>query len=313
MQKVSPLKISDSRLLYAAAGLGALGLGLGLTMYRKPLTILEWSLRRYLRLSGLRQQIMPYHQGQLSYFYSAKGSGSSKAPVMLVHGLGGHGGNWFHTVKELRDRELYVVDLPGHGDSRLEGLVWSSETIFEIFTLLVEEATGGPKKQGRKMVLVGNSMGGWLSILYALTFPERVEKLILVNSAGQRFDVNRRYFVPESREDAQRIVDAIFGKESKRLPGFILDAMIRRSMESPSASALDHAAHAAYIDDHLEDLQVPTEVIWGTGDTMLPITHAYQFEEKIPDVRLHLMAGAGHSPQVGSPEAFNRLLRQVID
>jgi pimeloyl-ACP methyl ester carboxylesterase len=125
--------------------------------------------------------------------------------------------------------------------------------------------------------------------------------------------VKRQYFVPETREDAQRIVDAVFGNESKQLPGFILDAMIRRSRDSVSARALDEVDNARYIDEHLEELQVPTEVIWGTGDTMLPIAHAYQFEEKIPDVRLHLMVGAGHSPQVGSPDAFNRLLRQVIE
>jgi abhydrolase domain-containing protein 6 len=301
----------DRRMMYLAGGLGlaGMGLGLGLRAYRQPLAVLEWMVRRTLLFEGLKQQVLPYRKGQLSYFHKSCKAGRGRPVVVLVHGLGGHGGNWFQTVKCLRDRDLVIVDLPGHGDSQIEGLVWTSESIFEIFTLLVDEAT-----KGRPMVLVGNSMGGWVSILYALAFPERIAQLVLVNSAGQFFDIaaQRHYFVPETRAHAQRIVDAVFGKNAPRLPGFLLDAMVRKAAASPSATALEHAAQARFIDEHLGALDVPTDVIWGTEDTMLPIAHAHQFEEKIPDVRLHLMPGAGHSPQVGSPREFNEVLRRAL-
>ena len=301
-------KTEKRRALLWAAGAAAAGVGLSLALYRHPLVIAKWYVRRTLILAGLRQRINPRGGGQLSYYHRRRRRDRSDETVVLVHGLGGHAGDWYKTVRSLQDYDVVVVDLPGHGDSQLDGLDWGSETIFEIFSELLDEATGT-----KPVILVGNSLGGWISMLYAMAFPQRVEKLILVNSAGLHFHVRRRDFVPESRDDARRIIDAVFGQKAPRLPNFMLDSIIEHAGESPIVHAIESREEAPFIDDHLSELKVPTEIIWGAEDQLLPKEHAYRFQERIPEARLHLIEGAGHSPQVEEARLFNQLLCNLLE
>ncbi len=298
------------RIFWASLALGTAGVALGLSvvLYRHPIAALEWYARRTLGLAGLRQRLVEHRRGVWSYFDRPGPDTGSPVTVVLVHGLGGQAGNWFKTVRSLRNYEVVVLDLPGHGDCTFEQLDWTSETVFELFVQLVDEAT-----HDRPLVLVGNSMGGWLSLLYSLKFPHRVARLVLVNSAGLEFDYDRRLLMPRNRRDAQRTVDAVIGDDAPRLPGFMLDAMIQNAEGSPLANAVERVDDAPFVDDQLSDLKVPTEIIWGTADRLIPPSHAQKFYEAIPNARLHPMEGIGHSPQVSAPRHFNRLLEAIVD
>lgn len=303
---------SDSR-RRTALRLALAGAAVGLTtvaavaLFRHPITLLEWTARRTLGLAGLRQQLVEHHRGQWSYFARPGHRDPSPVTVVLVHGLGGQAGNWYKTVRSLRHVDVVVLDLPGHGDCEIEPFPWGTGTAFELYNQLLDEAT-----DHRPLVLVGNSMGGWLSLLYSLDNPERVRRLVLVNSAGLEFDINRRLLMPANRQQAQRAIDAIYGKNAPRLPGFLLDSMIRRVENTPIAPALEHVDDAPFVDRRLAELTVPTDIIWGTDDGIIPVDHAFRFHQQIPNSRLHLMEGVGHSPQVTEPKPFNRLLRSII-
>lgn len=299
----------QKKALLLAAGLGTLGVGLGLSfaLYRHPLTLTRWYTRRVLGLSGLRHVIEHHPEGKLSYFTRGAPQDTPKAVVVLVHGLGGDSGNWYKTIKCLRHHDIVALDLPGHGDSQLADQDWTAETLFALFCRLIDSAT-----EDRPVILVGNSMGGWLSILYTLANPHRVQKLILVNSAGLQFPIRRNLLLPETRRDAQQMIESVFGDHAPRLPSFLLDSLIRQSHQSPIAHALEGVDHPSFIGDRLQEISVPTEIIWGNRDQIIPWEHAERFLHNIPDARLHLIDGAGHSPQVGSPREFNQLLSRIL-
>ena len=290
-----------------AVGTVGVAVGLSVVMYRHPIAALEWYARRKLGLAGLRQQLVEHRRGVWSYFCRPAPETRSPVAVVLVHGLGGQAGNWFKTVRSLNDYDVAVLDLPGHGDCVFEHLDWTSKAVYESFVQLVDEAT-----DDRPLVLVGNSMGGWLSILYALDHPQRVARLVLVNSAGLEFDYDERLLMPRTRQDAQRAVHAIIGDDAPRLPGFMLDALIRSAGRTPIAHAVRKVDNAPFVDDKLADLRVPTDIIWGTADGLIPPWHARRYYERIPDARLHLMDGVGHSPQVSAPRQFNQLLNAIV-
>ncbi len=294
------------------AGLGILGLGVGVglsvALVRHPVRLVKWYARRTLGRAGLQQHKVQCPEGQFSFFRSPEKDAPSTATVVLVHGLGGHAGNWFKTVSSLREHDVVVVDLPGHGDCQLHDMDWSHDSAFELFTALIDLAT-----DEQPLILVGNSLGGWLSTLFALAFPEKVRRLVLVNSAGLPFEYDRNLLLPQTRDDARAVMDAVFGHDPPRVPGFLLDAMVRESQQSPIARALEVADEHPDVADRLQDLRVPTDIIWGTEDTLIPLDHAHRFHREIPDSQLHFLAGSGHSPQVADPKRFNRLLLEVLD
>lgn len=296
-------------LLRWTIGVSTLGLGVGLAfaLFRHPVALVEWIARRTLGLAGLRQQLVEHHRGQWSYFRHPDPP-ASDVTVVLVHGLGGQAGNWFRTVRSLKNHDVVVLDLPGHGDCMLEDhLDWGSDVVYELFVDLLDEAT-----DERPIVLVGNSMGGWLSMLYARDFPLRVRHLIPVNSAGLQFDLDQRMLLPRTREDAQRIVTAVYGRNAPKVPGPLLDAMIRDAHRTPIARAIDEVPDAPFLDGRLDEIRVSTDIVWGSWDSLIPLSHAYRLHQGIPDSKLHFIEGAGHSPQVSNPRRFNRLLHRLI-
>ena len=294
-------------LVFGALGVG-IGLGVTLALVRHPLKLANWYARHRLSRAGLRQYFLEGPQGVFSVFKRAEDHPPSEETVVLIHGLGGHAGNWFYTVRALDDYDVAVPDLPGHGDCRLEQLEWTPDELFELFVAEIDAIT-----DDRPLIMVGNSLGGWLSILYALHYPQRVRRLILVNSAGLRFDYPTRLLLPRTRRDARQIIGAVFGDEAPRVPGFMLDALIREANCSPIARALEYSGEPPYVGDRLADIEVPTEIIWGTEDTLIPHSHAYELQKKLRNSRLYLMPGLGHSPQVADARRFNRLLRHILD
>ncbi len=146
---------------------------------RLPSLLAAEQTRTALVAAGLRPGTIEGPRGALHYYEGGFEGGKGKT-VVLLHGSGSQAGDWNGVVPALLKRHrLLVLDLPGHGESGpAEGALPVGDLADSLGALLDARSAGKPA------VLIGNSLGGWVSLLYALRHPERVERVIGVSSSG---------------------------------------------------------------------------------------------------------------------------------
>ncbi|GAA2472301.1 alpha/beta fold hydrolase [Terrabacter carboxydivorans] len=256
---------------------------------------------------------------------------STQPPVVLVHGLGGSHLNWVGIAPVLAEhRRVVALDLPGFGLTPALGRDTSVNHNAALLSRFVHEVVGEP------VVLVGNSMGGMVSLLLADRRPEQVVGLALVDPAlpnpGARPDPQvaatfALYAVPRVGElvltryntrfsDRQRVLGTValcFADPSRAdedvvAAGIELTAW-RRSLPDPEAEFLGAARSLLRVlrgrreyDRIMRDLRVPVLLIHGTQDRLVPISAARRAARLNPTWRTAYLDGMGHTPQLEAPE-----------
>jgi pimeloyl-ACP methyl ester carboxylesterase len=201
----------------------------------------------------------------------------------------------------------YAVDLPGFGESDPPPEPWGAGEyagfVRELMDELGLDAT----------VVIAHSFGGRVAIRLAVDFPERVTKLVLVNSAGIRPARTAKYH--------RRVALAKLGKVIARFggrPGARLRARIVRRTASPdylNAGALRGTFVRVVnedLSDYLPRVAVPTLLIWGDRDQETPLKDGQLMEKLIPDAGLVVFEHAGHYSYVDAAPAFGRVVRHFV-
>ena len=276
---------------------------IALVMYPRQIT--TWYTRVALERAGLERQVFDHDRGHITYFRGGEGP-----PLIFVHGLADQAGSWHRIARQFPDHTVFVVDLPRHGESPMTDAETMSDEalrpLFELFDASFDEP----------VTIVGNSLGGWVSMEYALARPGRVERLVPVGSAGLEHDIDQSLLMPETRDEARRTIHMVFGDSAPPVPGFVLDRIIERSGESVIAETFDHLDDVDdidYLDDELATLDIPVHLVWGTEDLIFPLDYAKRLDGKLPRSQLHVIDGCGHAPQVGCPDEFADLLITIIE
>jgi len=230
------------------------------------------------------------------------GGRSEGKTLVLLHGVNDQAGTWAAVVPALsRDYRLIIPDLAGHGESEPKtGPITYELMLQRLHSILEHESVG-------KATIVGNSMGGWLAMLYALKHPEKVERLVLEDSSGMAWDMTGVPLVPTNREEADRMMRAVHGPETKTSDE-VLDALLKRKNTPLSRFDLaDVMQH--FVDARLADLKVPVSLIWGHDDGILPLAYAKKLHERIPGSTLSIIDGAAHIPHRQQPVKFVQCLK----
>ena len=210
--------------------------------------------------------------------YEVAGEGE---PVVLVHGLSGSTRWWDRTVPALAARyRVYLVDLPGFGSMhRAEGGFVLSEAAGWLSSWM--EAVGLARAH-----LVGHSMGGYISIVLAARRPEMLRRLVLVAPAG----------VPTGRSIPGYLIPLLQAGRYMS-PGF-LPVLARDALRTGPFTLLGATREllAEDVRDYLRNIRVPTLLVWGREDALVPPSAGDVLRREIPDSRLLLIEGAGHVP-----------------
>ena len=302
-------------LLAVSVLLGLTFLALGVVLWTNPLGVGRWLARGALPRAGLEEVSFPGPRGDLVYFRG----GPTEAPareaktLVLLHGLGDEAATWGGTAEELvQDHRLLIPDLPGHGASdppRGEGPLSLQDALDAVKVLVDAEAPAG-----ERVVLVGNSMGGWVALLYALERPERVEELVLVSSAGLYTDLQGLTLTPATREEARALVEAVMGPEvAEQTPGFFLTDIVDKAHEGPVPLYQASFDESWLLEDRLDQIQAPATLIWGDLDGLMPVSYARRLESGLPHAQLHVLEGCAHSLQMTCTARFVRLVQEVLD
>jgi pimeloyl-ACP methyl ester carboxylesterase len=267
------------------------------------------------------------HGHELSYLDSGEGQ-----TVLFIHGLLGSNRNWAHLVGELdTDHRVLAPDLFGHGASAKPVGDYSLGAHAATLRDLLDRLDVG------QVTLVGHSLGGGIAMQLCYLFPERVERLVLVSSGGLGRDVSpllRSAALPGAewvlpliasnwvRHHAES-VGRLFGRLGMRpssdvaeaWSGFtqLGDADSRRAFLATTRSVIDPGGQTVSALEHLPmAIDIPTLLVWGTRDRMIPTWHAISAQQAIRGSRVELFEGAGHFPHLDDPERFAEELRAFM-
>jgi len=278
-------------------------------------------------MTGTRERTAMLNGHEFSYLDSGDGPA-----LLFIHGLTGSQRNWAHLIDALNhDHRVLAPDLFGHGASaKVMGdysLGAHAATLRDLLDLLGIN----------RVTLVGHSFGGGVAMQFCYLFPERVERLVLVSSGGLGRDVSpllraatlygAEWVLPliasnwmRGRvEAAGRILTRTGWRARPEVTeawrGFtsLADAETRRAFLATTRGVIDPGGQTVTAYDHLPmTIEIPTLVVWGTRDRMIPALHATTAHEAIAGSRVVLFEGAGHFPHLDEPERFAEVLRDFM-
>ncbi len=241
--------------------------------------------------------------GDTVYWESA-GRDSQASPVVFVHGVNDQAGTWFTVVPALaRDYRLIIPDLAGHGESEPKiGPITYANLLEQLDAILKRERV-------RNVTLVGNSMGGWIAMLYAFDHPGKVRRLVLEDASGMAWPLSGVPLYPKNREEAAAMMRAVNGPDDKTSDD-VLDAFLARKDQPLSRFTLpDVLTHL--VDGRLAELKMPVTLIWGRNDGLLPLAYAETLSKRISGSKLRVIEGAAHIPHRQQPEQFVKCLKGI--
>jgi pimeloyl-ACP methyl ester carboxylesterase len=278
-------------------------------------------------MSGLERHELRLHGHPVAYYAAGSGPG-----VLLVHGITSSADAWRRVIPVLAERHTVVApDLLGHGGSAKPRGDYSlgayASGLRDLLAALGHE----------RATVVGHSMGGGIAMQLAYQFPERVERMALVSSGGLGKEVGlvlRAATLPGAEwvlpvitrrgpRDVIGAASALMGRLGIRTRADVRGtAFGLRSLSDPEArraflhtarSILDGSGQRVSATDRLYLAEgMPTMIIWGERDPMIPVAHGHAAHALIPHSRLELFEGAGHYPFEEDPERFASVLSDFI-
>jgi pimeloyl-ACP methyl ester carboxylesterase len=247
--------------------------------------------------------------------------------IVFVHGLGGCWQNWLENIPHFaRRHRVLALDLPGFGSSPVPE--WEA-SIPNYGRLLLDfcDAVGV-----RDCAVVGNSMGGFISAEAAIEQPERFEKLVLVSAAGvssarvrrQPAEVAARMIVAAEpllfqlqtrsfrRKKARSAAFATIFYSPGELPPELVWEFFQGGVRARSFVDALISLVGYDILDRLEEVEVPTLIVWGTHDYVVPPADALGYAQRLRNSRLEVFDRTGHVPMAERPVRFNRVLEEFL-
>jgi pimeloyl-ACP methyl ester carboxylesterase len=256
-------------------------------------------------------------------------SRGDEEPVVLVHGLGGQWQNWLENIPRLAlDRRVVAMDLPGFGltpePDDDEGI--TIPRYGRCVNALCD------KLGLEKIDLVGNSMGGYVAAEVAIQFPERVARLVLVSAAGissaetlqapiltfgrvataLATNSAARHRRLAARPITRHVSLALVARHPRLLKADLAYEGFFKGAGKPGFDAALRASLDYDFRDRLPEVKVPTLIVWGEKDSIIPVRDADEFERLIEDSRKVVMRDTGHIPMAERPNAFNDVLVEFL-
>jgi len=239
---------------------------------------------RYVEVGGVRVR------------YKEEGEQNAGTPLLMVHGFNGSCDYFYpHPAPALgAERHVISLDLPGNGLSAK--LPTHTLDTYADFLAGFLDALGV-----ERVDILGHSMGGLVAIGAVVKHPQRFRKMVLVDSAGLPELVKRQWLAP-----IVMLTDSSLW-QVRLYPTFIKVGLRARA----GREGLRMLRTASVMRD-LRSIAVPTLIIWGSRDRVVPLEHGAFMAKLIPGARLAIIRGAGHMPFYEKPEECNRLILSFL-
>ena len=242
--------------------------------------------------------------------------GSSNSNIVLIHGLGGFAERWSAVIPLLSKKyHVIALDLPGYGYSDKPSIDYTPEFFLKfIFDFLDSMGI-------RKTHMIGTSLGGQIVAECAITQNKMIEKIALVCPAGimkgstPTLDAYSMAALYPSYDTVKTAYE-MMTDSNKKVSNDTIEDFIKRMTQSNAKMAFMSTIlalkNASPITERLSNIMVPTLLIWGAHDTMIPIKYANDFASSIKNCRLEIMENCGHTPHIEEPAKFSQIVLNFL-
>lgn len=250
---------------------------------------------------------------------SAKGDG---VPTVLLHGWLDNADTWLGVLDRLAvaDRPAVAYDLPGFGTAPPLG---DGSVLDQLVDFAAEAVEMAAERSGRKVVVAGNSLGGWVSLRLAARPGLPLAGIVPIAPAGLRMApafftldripaVSRIIGMPAPvppavvRSVAGRLYRSLAFADGARIDKAVVDRFTRFHVDRPVIR--ERIEYAKRLRSELDDpfdaaaIEVPVSVIWGEADRLCVPSGAGELAERLPHARIAMLPDVGHTPQIEAPE-----------
>jgi len=225
--------------------------------------------------------------------------------IVLVHGVNDHAGTWAAIAGPLAKKYRVIIpDLAGHGESEPKSGPISLPLLVEKLHAILEA------QEVEKVTLVGNSMGAWVSMLYTLEHPERVERLVLESGGGLAIAPGVP-LIATNREDAVKVLRAVHGP-GVEFKEWQIDRLLALSKESQLLRVLASNVFPHFLDQRLSEIKAPTLLIRGANDGVVTRAYVDALKKGIAGSKLKVIENAAHISHAQQPERFLECLQAIF-
>ncbi|MBI2452825.1 MAG: alpha/beta hydrolase [Parcubacteria group bacterium] len=255
----------------------------------------------------LKEQNLQLQDIQVHYKEAGQGDA-----LLILHGWGASSESWVLLQRALSKEGFRVIaiDLPGFGRSNPPATVWGVQDYSNFIEQFVR-AIGI-----RQFFLLGHSFGGQIAISFSVQHQELVKKLILCAPAGIRRPLGARekllFVFSKILALALLVVPSQSLKNRFRAAAYRL---MRRSDYFKAEGVMSEVMRRVIREDLFSifsQVRVPTLIVWGDDDRMVPVEDAYVLAREIPHSAVEIIPGAGHSPHLKTPEKLSELVTKFL-
>ena len=245
--------------------------------------------------------------------YVEAGSGPT---VILLHGLGGSSQVWQLNIGPLAEKYHVVApDQIGFGKSDKPLVNYRIRTYVDFLDQFCKQL------KIERASLVGSSMGGWIAAMFTASFPDRVDKLVMVDAGGyappKGFDTRLFYGLnPTTREGMKVLVSKVFYNKI-----FQTDAAIDQAMAARLAAGDGYTINSItesiirgedLLDEIVKTIKRPTLLVWGREDGLTPLSDGERFNKDISSSKLVVFDQCGHMPNIEKAVDFNATVLKYL-
>ena len=237
--------------------------------------------------------------------YLDEGKGET---LIFLHGLFGALSNWNKVLDYFSKKYRVIIPMLPIYDMPLK------EADLEGLLKFVEEFVA--LKKLNDFVIVGNSLGGHVGLMYTLKNQHKVNRLVLTGSSGLFEDtMGGSYPRRGSYDFVKKKVEYTF-YDPNIATKELIDEVFEITRSIPTCLRMVSIARSAQkhnLAKDLSNIRIPTLLIWGLNDTITPPIVAHEFNKLIPNTELRFIDKCGHAPMMEHPEEFNRLFENFLE
>ncbi|MEM9291096.1 MAG: alpha/beta fold hydrolase [Acidobacteriota bacterium] len=277
-----------------------------------PMEMLAIFSRTQLQAQGFQRQSATVAGEDLVWWEKGEGQ-----PLVFLHGVNDQAGTWAGVIGGLvSSHRVLLLDLPGHGESGPQEGPLTMATVLEgVEAWLAQEAPGGESEGGSAPVLVGNSMGAWVSLLVAHRQPPSVSRVVAINGGPLPPETDGLDLLPADRDEAKKLMEALRDPASEAIPAVILDDLVRRAPTSQAQRMTGEGSDLASYwlsAEAVATITTPVDLLWGISDRLMGTDYPQRLLEALPNAQLTALETCGHVPQVECPAAALQGLTDVL-